>query len=83
MWLTFVKILVMTYLLLALALLSVVLLFLIISKISAQQNQNYEQLIKEMLSAQFKENRQELSESLRQNRDELTQGLDRLTQKLG
>jgi DNA recombination protein RmuC len=72
----------MTYLLLALALLSVVLLFLIFSKISAQQNQNYEQLIKEMLSAQFKENRQELSESLRQNRDELTQGLDRLTQKL-
>ena len=55
MWLTFVKILAMTYLILALALLSVVLLFLIFSKISAQQTQNYEQLIKEMLSAQFKE----------------------------
>jgi len=70
------------YLVIALAVLNLLLLLVVFSKLNAQQNNNTEQLIKEMLGAQFKENRQELSESLRQNRDELNQGLDRLTLKL-
>jgi DNA recombination protein RmuC len=71
-----------SYIVIAFALLNFVLLLLIFYKLNAQQSNNAEQLIKEMLGVQFKENRQELSESLRQNRDELTLGLDRLTQKL-
>ncbi|MFM6946197.1 MAG: DNA recombination protein RmuC [Flavobacteriales bacterium] len=70
------------YFVIALVLLNLVLLLLIFNKLNAQQSNNTEQLIKEMLAAQFKDNRQELSEALRQNRDELTLGLDRLTQKL-
>ncbi|MFM8595609.1 MAG: DNA recombination protein RmuC [Flavobacteriales bacterium] len=70
------------YFVIALVLLNLVLLLLIFNKLNAQQNNNAEQLIKEMMAAQFKDNRQELSEALRQNRDELTLGLDRLTQKL-
>ena len=72
----------MTLLVPALLAFNLLLALLIYAHLRRQKEGRSEALIKEMLSAQFKENRQELSESLRQNRDELTQGLDRLTQKL-
>ncbi len=50
-----------------------------LNKLGATDNH---ELIKSMLSEQFKDNRQELSDALRQNREELTAGLDRLTLKL-
>ena len=43
---------------------------------------NNPELIKCMLQAQFKDNRQELATALRQNREELSAGIDRLTLKL-
>ena len=72
----------MTYASLILLVLVLILLLAIyfrLNKVVATDNQ---ELIKTMLSAQFKDNRQELSEALRHNREELTAGLDRLTLKL-
>jgi len=65
--------------LLGLALLMLLLLYVKLQKSNLQQD---EEQIKTLLGAQFKENRQELSDALRQNREELTAGLDRLTQRL-
>jgi DNA recombination protein RmuC len=51
---------------------NLLLALLIYAHLRRQKEGRSEALIKEMLSAQFKENRQELSEALRQNREELT-----------
>ena len=62
----------MTLLVPALLAFNLLLALLIYAHLRRQQEGRSEALIKEMLSAQFKENRQELSEALRQNREELT-----------
>lgn len=54
---------------------NLLLALLIFAHLRRQKEGHSEALIKEMLSAQFKENRQELSEALRQNREELTRQL--------
>jgi DNA recombination protein RmuC len=65
----------MTLLVPALLAFNLLLALLIYAHLRRQQEGRSEALIKEMLSAQFKENRQELSEALRQNREELTRQL--------
>jgi DNA recombination protein RmuC len=62
----------MTLLVPALLAFNLLLALLIYAHLRRQKEGRSEALIKEMLSAQFKENRQELSEALRQNREELT-----------
>jgi DNA recombination protein RmuC len=62
----------MTLLVPALLAFNLLLALLIYAHLRRQQEGRSEALIKEMLSAQFKDNRQELSEALRQNREELT-----------
>ena len=62
----------MTLLVPALLTFNLLLALLIYAHLRRQKEGRSEALIKEMLSAQFKENRQELSEALRQNREELT-----------
>jgi len=62
----------MTLLVPALLAFNLLLALLIYAHLHRQKEGRSEALIKEMLSAQFKENRQELSEALRQNREELT-----------
>jgi DNA recombination protein RmuC len=62
----------MTLLVPALLAFNLLLALLIYAHLRHQKEGRSEALIKEMLSAQFKENRQELSEALRQNREELT-----------
>jgi len=70
------------YAAIAYSLLLLLFLFVINNKLNALSSNNNEQLVKEMLGAQFKDNREELATALRQNREELTAGLDRLTLKL-
>ena len=65
----------MTLLVPALLAFNLLLALLIYAHLRRQKEGRSEALIKEMLSAQFKENRQELSEALRQNREELTRQL--------
>ena len=65
----------MTLLVPALLTFNLLLALLIYAHLRRQKEGRSEALIKEMLSAQFKENRQELSEALRQNREELTRQL--------
>jgi DNA recombination protein RmuC len=62
----------MTLLVPALLTFNLLIALLIYAHLRRQKEGRSETLIKEMLSAQFKENRQELSEALRQNREELT-----------
>jgi DNA recombination protein RmuC len=62
----------MTLLVPALLAFNLLLALLIYAHLRRQKEGRSEAFIKEMLSAQFKENRQELSEALRQNREELT-----------
>lgn len=62
----------MTLLVPALLAFNLLLALLNYAHLRRQKEGRSEALIKEMLSAQFKENRQELSEALRQNREELT-----------
>ena len=63
------------YLTLGLLALVLILLIAIYNKVSAQSRTNTEQLIKDMLGAQFKENREELASALRQNREELSKNV--------
>jgi DNA recombination protein RmuC len=65
----------MTLLVPALLTFNLLIALLIYAHLRRQKEGRSEALIKEMLSAQFKENRQELSEALRQNREELTRQL--------
>lgn len=65
----------MTLLVPALLTFNLLIALLIYVHLRRQKEGRSEALIKEMLSAQFKENRQELSEALRQNREELTRQL--------
>ena len=65
----------MTLLVPALLTFNLLIALLVYAHLRRQKEGRSEALIKEMLSAQFKENRQELSEALRQNREELTRQL--------